>query len=270
MLRVTEKERMLAAVSIAAVLLVAPPDATAAFAPGEETVFDLRFLGMRAGEGKISVGRAEGNVWPIIFQARTAGVAGLVDIREHLVSYWDAAARLPRGSDLRALEVGDYHVDAARFDRERRQITLEVTRKGRRTIRTMPASADVQDLTSAFMWLRLKPLSPGERYEIPVASGDQQFTLVAEVAGRESVETPAGTFSCVKVKVHTGLHGPFSSKRDATLWLSDDARHLFVRGSADFAVGGIVATLRWHRPGEAVAGAEGPSGPGRASSEAAP
>jgi hypothetical protein len=255
---------MLAAASLA-ILLAGAPEATPSFGPGEEIEFEVRFLGVRAGEGKIAVGRAEGGVWPIIFQARTAGVAGLVDIREHLVSYWDAATRLPRGSDLRALEAGDYHVDKARIDRERRQLTIEVTRDGRRTVETRSTSADVQDLVSAFARLRLARLEPGERYEIPVASGSQQFTLVAEVAGREIVEIPAGTFRCVKLRIRTGLQGPFSSKRDAMLWLSDDARHVLVRASAEFAVGGIVATLKSHRPGVPE-----PAAPGAVASDRAP
>ncbi len=233
----------------AALLTVAPAVHGQAFSPGEETTFQVRYLGLPTGEGRISVGQPAGDVWPVIFQAKTDGIAGFIDIREHLVSYWDAVRRLPRGSDLRAYEAGDYHADGVRIDREKGQVTFEVTRNGRRTARAVPAPADVQDLTSAFMWLRLQPLAPGERHEIPIASGQQQFPLTAEVLGRDTVETPAGTFRCVKVKVRTGITGPFASKRDLMLWLSDDPRHLFVRASADFAVGSVVATLTSHRPG---------------------
>jgi Protein of unknown function (DUF3108) len=233
----------------ASLLALAAGARAEAFSPGEETVFQVRFLNLPTGEGRIVVGKAEGDIWPVVFQARTEGVAGLIDIREHFVSYWDAAARLPRGTDLRAYEVGDYHVDTARFDRLNRKAVLSRTSNGKRTEKTIPVPPDVHDLTSAFMWLRLQALEPGLRYDIPVVASSKQFTVVAEVLERERVETPAGSFPAVKVKVRTALEGKFSTKRDSFLWLSDDPRHILVRASADFAVGSIVATLKSYRPG---------------------
>jgi hypothetical protein len=223
------------------------------FSPGEETVFQVRYLNLPTGEGRILVGEPQGDVWPLVFQAKTDGVAGFIDVREHLVSYWDAASRLPRGTDLRAYEVGDYHVDSARFDRENGQAKLSRTRNGKRTEKTVAIPPDVHDLTSAFMWLRLQPLATGGRYEIPVVASSKQFTVVAEVLAQEPVETPAGKFETVKVKVSTALEGKFSTKRDSFLWLSDDPRHVLVKASADFAIGSIVATLKSYRPGTRVA-----------------
>lgn len=242
--------RMLTA---AALIAAARASTAASFAPGEETVLQVRYLNIPSGEGRITVGQPAGDVWPVIFQAKTEGLAGLIDIREHLVTYWDSATQLTRGSDLRAYEVGDFHVDSARFDRVNRKATIERQRKGNRSVKTLDVPADVHDLTSAFMWLRLQPLTPGQRYEVPVCTGSRQFTLVADVVGRETVETAAGTFPSVKVQVRTALDGKFSTKRDSFLWLSDDPRHVLVRMSAEFAVGSVVATLKSYRPGTAVA-----------------
>lgn len=235
-----------------ALLATAPAAGADAFAPGEETVLQVRYLNMLTGEGRITVGQPAGDVWPVIFQAKTEGIAGFIDIREHLVTYWDSQTRLTRGSDLRAYEVGDYHVDSARFDRVNGKATIERTKKHKRTVKTVDVPPDVHDLTSAFMWLRLQTLAPGERYEVPICTGSRQFTLVAEVVGRETVETPAGTFPTVKVKVRTALEGKFSTKRDSFMWLSDDPRHVLVRMSAEFAVGNVVATLTSYRPGSAT------------------
>ncbi len=245
--------RLPRALAPAVLLLVASAARGGAFAPGEETVFQVRFLNVPTGEGRILVGQAEGDVWPVIFQVRTGGAASLIDIREHLVTYWDSSASLTRGSDLRAYEIGDYHVDSARFDRVNGQATVSVHRKGRRKVETFSVSPGVQDLTSAFMWLRLQPLAPGRHLELPVCAGRKQFTLVADVLGREVVGTPAGSFQTVKVKVRTALDGKFSTRRDTFMWLSDDARHVLVRASADFAVGSMVATLKTYRPGNELA-----------------
>ena len=245
--------RLLRTTAAAAMLALAASARAGAFSPGEETIFQVRFLNLPTGEGRIQVGEPAGDIWPVVFQAKTDGVAGFIDIREHLVSYWDAAARLPRGSDLRAYEVGDYHVDSARYDRVNLKATIKRTYNGRRSEKTFAVPADVHDLTSAFMWLRLQPLAPGQRYDIPVVASSKQFTVVAEVLGRETVETPAGTFTALKIKVRTALEGKFSTKRDSFMWLSDDSRHVLVRASADFAVGSIVATLKSYRPGSGLA-----------------
>jgi hypothetical protein len=237
----------------AAVIAVARGALAQAFSPGEETVLQVRYLGVPTGEGRITVGQPAGDVWPIVFQARTGGVAGIIDIREHLVSYWDSAAERTLGFDLRAYEVGDYHSDRTRFDRANQVATFERERKGKRTTKTFGVPGDVHDLTGAFMWLRLQALEPGQRLEIPVCSEETQFVLVAEVVGRERIETPAGSFDALKVQVRTAFEGKFSTKRDSYLWLSDDPRHIIVRITADFAVGSLVATLKSYRPGTPVA-----------------
>jgi len=242
--------RILAAASLVAAARLAFAQA---FSPGEETVLAVRYLGIPSGEGRISVGQPAGDVWPIVFQARTGGVAGLVDIREHLVSYWDSAANQTIGFDLRAFEVGDYHADRTRFDRANQKATFERDHKGERTTKTVDVPADVYDLTSAFMWLRLQRLEPGARYDIPVLTEAKEMKVVAEVVAREPVETAAGTFEALKVRVRTAFDGKFSTKRDSYLWLSDDPRHVIVKITADFAVGSLVATLKSYRPGTPVA-----------------
>lgn len=221
----------------------------APFAPGEETLLEVRFLSVLAGEARIAVGRPEGIIWPVFFQARTRGIAGLVDVREHLVSYWDVVSRLPRGSDLRAFDAGDLHVDRARFHRERGEATLVRERKGRRSERTFPVPEGAHDLTSAFLWLRLQGLAPGDRHELPIVSGNRQFRLRAVVRGHEEVETPAGTFRCVRVDVHLPVGGAMSTAGDVVLWLTDDPAHVLIRVSAPFVVGQVVAELTRYSPG---------------------
>ncbi|HVP67467.1 MAG TPA: DUF3108 domain-containing protein [Anaeromyxobacteraceae bacterium] len=236
-------------------LLVAPLAARAepGFSPGEQLDFTIDYLGVRTGQARISVGQPEGDIWPVIAQARTDGIASILDIREHLVSYWDAAHRLPRGSDLQAIEIGDRHADSARFDRESGKAHIRVVRKGHRSENTYDMDPVALDFASAILWLRFQPLAEGARYEVPVFTTKGTFVLVASVVGRDRLETRAGTFDALKVSVGTNFAGNFASKRDTLIWFSADERHVPVRVSADFAVGSVVATLSGYHPGEAVA-----------------
>ena len=104
--------RSLAALLAAAAALPAAAEVSG-FQPGEQIDLAVDFLGIRTGEGRITVGRPEGAVWPVMAQAQTDGIAKAIDIRQHWVSYWDAETRAPRGNDLRAVEMGYRHADRA-------------------------------------------------------------------------------------------------------------------------------------------------------------
>jgi hypothetical protein len=232
--------------------LGSPGEVQAGFTPGEESVFQVSYLKLPTGEARVTIGKPEGDIWPIIFQARTGGLAGLLDIREHMVSYWDHATRSSRGSDLRSYELGDMHTDSTRFDREGGTATVTVSRKGKKKVKTVDVPADVHELTSAFMYLRLQPLDVGQRHELPVLASTKPFTLVAEVVAREQVKTPAGTFPALKVRVRTEIQGKFSTSRPSFMWVTDDPRHLLVKMEADFAIGSVVVALKKYTPGAPV------------------
>lgn len=230
-------------------------EAAAPFGPGEQIDLAIDYLHVHAAQARLLVGRAEGSIWPVVFQARTDGVVGLVDIREHLVSYWDADARVSRGTDLNAIEVGDRHTDRARFDRENGKVAVRVLRQGLTRERTIDVPRDVEDLASALLQLRYRPLAPGDHVELPVFTGVVTRTFTADVEGRERIETPAGKFAAVRVRVRMGLADQFATRRDAQLWLSDDPRHVPLRMTAEFAVGSVTATLVGYHPGAQVTAA---------------
>lgn len=244
-----------AALALAMTLAALPARASAdAFLPGEETTLGLRYLGLPTGEGTITVGQPAGDLWPVVFQARTSGLVGLFDVREHLTCLYDAATGLSRGSDLRAVELGDRHADSLRFDREAGTATVTVERPTRRTRQTVEVPPGAHDLTSAVLWLRRQPLAAGQVHQVPVVTGARLFTLTATVEGVETVATPAGSFEALRVRARVELGGQFATRRDVVAWFSDDARHVLVKLEAEFAFGSVVAELRRYRAGALVAG----------------
>jgi len=242
---------LVVACSIATPVLATPADQP--FQPGEQIDMAIDYLKVRAGQAHIAIGRPEGSLWPVVTQGRTDGVGSVLDIREHLVTYWDAEARQSRGSVLNSIEPGDRHTDRSRFDRERGQAKVETLRKGLTREHVYDVPADVHDLVGALLRLRLAALVPGAHLEFPVFSGEKTFTLRADVEGKEILETPAGRFPTVRVRVHGGPEGRFRTERASLAWFTDDERHVPVRMSADFAVGTVTATLTAYRPGSPYA-----------------
>jgi hypothetical protein len=234
---------------------VATPPASAmpAFAPGEKIEWNVEYLGVRTGTARLQVGRAEGDIWPVIAQARTEGVAKVLEIREHFVSYWDVPLQLPRGSHLEAREIGDHKVEKTRFDRDEGKVTVEWTRKGKLKSKVVDVPHGVHDFASAIMWLRLQPLSPGDVYDIPVFTGSHTFTMRAQVAGAERVKTKLGEQDAVRVDVSLGFKKKFETSRPSRIWFSADSLRIPVKLAADFAVGSVVATLANYAPGGDIA-----------------
>jgi hypothetical protein len=222
----------------------------AGIAPGEEIEWRVDYLGVKTGRARMSVGRPEGDIWPVIAQARTEGVGKIVEIKEHFVSYWHALEQRSRGSQLEAIEIGDHHRERHRFDREQGKATVTRWRKGREREKVVDVPADVHDLASAMMWLRLQPLETGSRYEVPVFTGSETFTLRALVGPRERVETGAGPIDALRVDVQLGFKKEFQTSRASHVWFSDDLRHVPVKMSAEFAIGSVVATMTTYTPGQ--------------------
>lgn len=242
-----------ALLALAALAPAAPAlGASDAIVPGEQIDLDVDYLHVKAGQARISLGKAEGAIWPIVLQGRTEGISGMLDIREHLVSYWDSRERLPRGSDSNSIEIGDRHSDHASFDRQAGKVHVQVHRPGKLLEKSFDVPAGAQDMAGALLYVRLQPLAPGTHLEVPLFASGQSLTLSADVVGRERVETPAGTWDTLRIQLRSAMKGSFHS-RETTLWVSDDARHVPVRISAEFAVGSVVATLRAYKAGGEVA-----------------
>lgn len=242
---------LLAAALALTLASVATP--AAALQPGEEIRMSVSYLHLPSGEGTISIGTPDNGAWPLVFQGQTGGLVGLLDVRERLVSWWDPQSRLPWGSTLSAVELGDRHDDESRFDRGALRATVTVNRKGKVRTREVDVPADALDVPSVFMYLRLQPLAVGERYTVPVLAGRDVFMLDAQVVRTERLDTEIGEVDALAVRVKTGFKGKFDSKRDTWLWFSADERHVPLRISAEFAVGSLVASIKSYRPGAELA-----------------
>lgn len=218
------------------------------FVAGEQIDLSLDYLGIRMGSMRISVGKAEGKVLPLFLQTRTEGLARIADLREHIATYWDVETRLPRSSQLDALEMNYWHSDTTRFDREAGKATVTGRRKsgvGEDVIDVPPGTLDFLSLVFV---LRTRPLALGARHEFQVLAGRKLSPVVAEVVAREEVDSGAGRLPAFKVRVPTSFTGQFSEKEPTFIWYSDDARRIPVRIATDFAIGRAVATASSYKP----------------------
>lgn len=234
-----------------ALALGAQPRPAPPYGPGEQMELQVEYLGVKVGSARIWVGEPQGSILPVFMEARTGGLTSLLDVRELLVSNLDAASGHPRSSSLAAVELGYRHSDFTSFDPEAGKARVRSRGTRGETVTEVDAPAGTMDFVALVFRLRALPLETGARHEFSVLAGTRVTPVVAEVTAREVVETKAGRFAAVKVRVPTGLTGKFSEKNPTILWLSDDARRIVVQISTDFAIGRAVAKLSAYRPGRA-------------------
>jgi hypothetical protein len=208
----------------------------------ESMEFTIRYLGLHAGRARISVGQREGELLPVFLEARTAGVGAVVDFRQQLASYLEVASGLPRSTSMLSVEPTYRRTVTTRYDRDAGIATIRTRGKSER-VKELPVPREALDFVALVFRLRTLPLAPGDTHAFDVLSGTRLTKVTAEVERRENVETPAGTFPAVKVRVPTGFSGRYSEKNPTYVWFSDDARRAIVRLQTDFAMGDAVAEL---------------------------
>jgi Protein of unknown function (DUF3108) len=102
--------------------------------------------------------------------------------------------------------------------------------------------ACVEDVVSAFYYLRSQPLQVGKEIKLAVNDGSKTTDVVVEVQGRETIQTGLGPRTAIRVepKIFQGL---YPRKGRMLIWFSDDPQHLPLRIKMMLSVGAITGTL---------------------------
>jgi Protein of unknown function (DUF3108) len=221
------------------------------FAPGEELNFAVKYGVVRAGDARLAV--LPGKIDDTYRLVSTAKSSRFFDtffpVDDRIVSDWSPSLRVPLQFEKHSRE-GKYKKDVSlRFDPER---ALALYANGRRE--KIPAGT--QDVLSAFYMVRSHKLVPGTSFEIPNHADGKNYQLVVKVHERETVEVPAGHFSCVIVEPLLRTSGLFKQEGRLLIWVTDDARHMPVQMKSKIAVGSIVAELESFRLGQPPAAAD--------------
>ena len=105
-----------------------------------------------------------------------------------------------------------------------------------------PIPACVQDVISAFYFVRTRDLKVDETFRFPMNDGGKTYDVDVDVQAVETVKTPAGIFQAYRLepKVFGGI---FKNKGRLFVWITNDAERVPVQLKARIAVGTITASL---------------------------
>jgi Protein of unknown function (DUF3108) len=101
----------------------------------------------------------------------------------------------------------------------------------------------VQDIITAFYYVRSQPLHVGQDVKLAVNDGSKTTTIVAAVTTRRKIQTPMGIHEALRVE--PSIFGNLYEKKKGKLviWFSDDPYHFPLRIKATLKLGAITGTL---------------------------
>jgi Protein of unknown function (DUF3108) len=224
---------------------------------GETLDYNLTWLSITGGKLRTTIARVPKDPQRIrmTFSARSSpSFAFIYKVRDQIES-------IVNGEDFSTLR---YEKHLREGSRSKEDITtidegrrIATRRRPGKDTEEISVSKPIFDPLSLVYHLRDLDLTPGRAHSFTVFADGKIYTLVANVTGRQTLETPAGTFHTVIVEPKMQGGGVFRDEdASLTIWYSDDAQHIPVRIRSEVKVGTITANL--HRISAGVTTIEPP------------
>lgn len=222
------------------------------FEPGETLTYDVTWAVFPAGEVTSQIQRTGNNShdpYTITTTARSSGFVSLLfNVNDQLQSFFNPQT-LCSERITKKINEGRRHKDTLIVYDYVRHLGLlderDLTRTGdppKHAENAIPAC--VEDVVTAFYYLRQQQFEVGRVIELPVNDGSKTQQVAVEVQALEKVETPLGTFDAYRVEPKVFNNNLFKRKGRMLIWFGADNRHLPLRIKAMIAVGSITGTLR--------------------------
>ncbi|MCH8286108.1 DUF3108 domain-containing protein, partial [candidate division KSB1 bacterium] len=102
----------------------------------------------------------------------------------------------------------------------------------------------VQDVISAFYYIRTLDLKVGDVIELAHYDNDKVYDIVVEVLKKQQVRVPAGKFDCIVIEPKLKTQALFKNEGKIIIYLTDDERKIPVLMVSKVFFGQVAAKLR--------------------------
>lgn len=228
--------------------------AKSAFQEGEWFKFRMSYSGfLKAGNATLSVNETTlkgKSVYHVVGKGWTTGaIKWFFKVKDRYESYFDKDTGVPY-KFIRKIDEGGHTKDIEiEFDHTKRQAF--VNNKKHKTNKTFATEADVQDMVSAFYYLRnnyeTENIEVGDVVELNMFFDEENYGFRLKYLGAETIKTRVNGS---RVKVKTLKFRPyvmagrvFKEEESLTLWVSADKNKIPLRIEASLAVGFLRANL---------------------------
>lgn len=231
------------------------------FGPGEQTEYEVSYMGITAGRAQLTVGwkmeQFGHEVWPLICVGETSSVGAIFPVKDRFVSYWDPLERRTVGADFFVNENRHRRKERYRYDFDAQQAIVTRQLEGQEPYeRRYDIEQGTLDLAAAGFGLRNTKLVVGDVHEMPIFVGNRYYKMQATVVGREKLKTGLGELDVYRVTVNGEFNGKLATRGLMTLFYTADDKQLPVRAEAEFLLGKVRLDAVKHLPGRVYTGVE--------------
>ena len=225
-----------------------------AYKHGEWFKFRMSYSGfLKAGNATLDLKEKKLNgkdVFHVVGKGWTTGaIKWFFKVEDRYESYFDKLSTVPY-KFIRKIDEGGHTRDIEiNFDQENNEAI--VNNKKHNTIDTIKTKPNVQDLVSAFYYLRnnydTKTIKKYDIIKLNMFFSGENYVFKLKFLGRETIKTK---LNGTKVKIKTMKFRPyvqagrvFKEQESLTVWISDDQNKIPLKIKADLAVGSLRGEL---------------------------
>ncbi len=251
---------------------------------GERLVYDVTWLGLKAGEATLEVQGVvnvdEHQAYHLITTAHSAPfISKIFRVDDRTESFLETRPMRALRFDKNLREGRYRHSSQTVFDHEKgvaifryldfsrvpKDITRldEAERYGKYVNQDFPLTPGALDELSVLYYVRTLPLQVSSTATARVFASRKNWDLEVKVLGRETLETALGRRETLKVEPLLKFEGIFQRKGRMIVWLTDDAERIPVQMKSEIVIGSFVTTLVRREVGLAQARLNSRGGPPR-------
>lgn len=224
-----------------------------AFQSGEYLEFKISYGFVNAGIATLTLGETTFK-GKSVYHAKGVGyTTGMTKVffkvYDDYQSYFEKDDVVPHRF-IRKIDEGGYTKDQdGTFNYDRKTVTVKDNEK--KEEKTYPIVKDVQDIVSAFYYLRktdqIENIKVGESVEIDMFFDGEVFKFKLKYLGTEVLKTGIGKVKTMKFRPYVMAGRVFKEKESLTVWVTADSNKVPVRVKASLAVGSLKADLEKYR-----------------------
>ena len=211
------------------------------FKVGELLTYTLQFNVIKMGRGYLSVESIDHTSgvpsYHVKFQANTRKFADRIFRVRDQIDIWLNKTDLTTLKIIKQINEGKYHRDY--YTSIDYNNSIAITNKD-----TIKINGAVRDPYSLLYYFRTIPLEIGKILDFTTFDNKKLTAFQIIVDGKETVETPAGTFPCIIVKPFREGKTLLKNEGDMKIWFSDDELRLPVQIQIKLKFGSMLLQLK--------------------------
>lgn len=228
----------------------AVPQEEAAFQEGEWFKFKMSYgKWLKAGNATLEVKEStfKGKpVYHVVGKGWTTGpVKWFFKVKDRYESYIDKETGMPY-KFIRKIDEGGHTKDIQiEFDHENQKAFVDD--KKHKTQKTVATEKDIQDMVSAFYYLRnnydTESIKEGDIVSLNMFFDEENYNFRLKYLGKETIDTEFGKVKTLMFRPYVMAGRVFKEQESLTLWVSADKNKIPLCIKADLAVGSLQANL---------------------------